>query len=110
MVVVAAAAYGFLTAGPGGSAGPPVISTPRDRQVFLPATVTAPSTGTVRLLYRNESSVSHNLTFLDPLSVATRTILEPGTEELLEFPAPPSGSYRFRCTIHPGMEGTLTVQ
>lgn len=86
-----------------------MIVTRRGERAFTPASVTAETGKAVRLRYRNSSEESHNLTFLSPLSAATATILEPGEEELLEFPAPAAGRYRFVCTIHPGMGGALVV-
>lgn len=94
----------------GPSPGPLVIVTESGQRAFDPASVTAATGTTVRLLYRNSSQESHNLTFLSPLSAATKTIMEPGQEELLEFAVPAAGLYRFVCTIHPGMAGALTVE
>jgi plastocyanin len=94
----------------GPTVGPAIVVTRLGERAFTPAYLTATTGTTVRLIYRNSSDESHNLTFLSPLSAATATILEPGREELLEFPAPATGSYRFVCTIHPGMEGTLAVE
>jgi plastocyanin len=89
---------------------PMLIVTGPGQRAFTPASLTAETGTTVRLLYRNSSGESHNLTFLSPLSAATATILDPGREELLEFPAPATGRYRFVCTIHLGMEGALIIE
>jgi plastocyanin len=89
---------------------PVLIVTGPGERMFVPASLTAEAGTSVRLIYRNSSDESHNLTFLSPLSAATTTILDPGREELLEFPAPATGRYRFVCTIHPGMEGALIVE
>lgn len=94
----------------GPTIGPLLIVTRPGERAFTPASMTAETGTTVRLTYRNSSDESHNLTFLGALSVATATILEPGQQELLEFPAPAAGHYRFVCTIHPGMEGSLVVE
>jgi plastocyanin len=94
----------------GPTTGPLVIVTSLGERAFTPPSLTAETRTTVRLIYRNSSDESHNLTFLSPLSAATATILGPGREEPLEFAAPAPGRYRFVCTIHPGMEGTLTVE
>ena len=95
---------------PGPTVGVPLIVTAPGERAFTPASLTAATGTTVRLIYRNSADEAHNLTFLSPLSAATETILEPGQEELLEFPAPATGRYRFVCTIHPGMEGALIVE
>jgi plastocyanin len=95
---------------PGPTVGAALIFTTPGERAFTPPSLTAETGTTVRLIYRNSSDEAHNLTFLGPLSAATKTIMEPGQEELLSFPAPAAGSYRFVCTIHPGMEGTLVVE
>jgi plastocyanin len=95
---------------PGPTVGTALIVTAPGERAFAPPSLTAETGTTVRLIYRNSSHESHNLTFLSPLSVATSTILEPGREESLEFRAPAAGQYRFVCTIHPGMEGALVVE
>jgi len=33
----------------------------------------------------------------------------PGASETLQFTAPAPGDYPFVCTLHPGMDGVLTV-
>lgn len=94
----------------GPTIGPLIIVSRPGERAFTPASLTAETGTTVRLIYRNSSDESHNLTFLSPLSAATETIVEPGQEDGLEFQAPAPGPYRFVCTIHPGMEGTLVVE
>lgn len=95
---------------PGPTVGVPLIVTAPGERTFTPASLTGETGTTVRLIFRNSADEAHNLTFLSPLSAATKTIMEPGQEELLQFPAPPAGRYGFVCTIHPGMEGTLIVE
>jgi glucose/arabinose dehydrogenase/plastocyanin len=78
---------------------------------FDPATVTAPAGSTVQVTFENRSKgVPHNLTFGEPINEATATIVDPGASEELEFTAPEPGDYTYVCTLHPGMEGTLTVE
>jgi plastocyanin len=78
---------------------------------FDPTTVSAPAGATVLLTFENQSAgVPHNLTFGPPIDAATETIVDPGASEVLEFNAPEPGDYEFVCTLHPGMEGTLTVE
>jgi glucose/arabinose dehydrogenase/plastocyanin len=78
--------------------------------LFDPLEVSVPAGATVRLTFVNESTVPHNLTFGEPINVATATTVPPGEEETIEFVAPEPGEYEFVCTLHPGMEGTLTVE
>ncbi|HET9853332.1 MAG TPA: PQQ-dependent sugar dehydrogenase [Candidatus Limnocylindrales bacterium] len=78
---------------------------------FDPASVTVPAGSSVSLVFENRStSVPHNLTLGPPIDEATATIVDPGSSETLTFAAPDPGDYTFVCTLHPGMEGTLTVQ
>ena len=77
--------------------------------LFDPTEVSVPSGATVRLTFVNESTVPHNLTFDDQISAATAQIVQPGEEETIEFVAPEAGEYTYVCTLHPGMEGILTV-
>ena len=78
---------------------------------FDPASVTVPAGSSVSLVFENRSSsVPHNLTLGPPISKGTATIVDPGASETLEFTAPDPGDYKFMCTLHPGMEGTLTVE
>lgn len=78
--------------------------------LFDPDEVSVPTGATVRLTFTNEATVPHNLTFDDPINEATETIVPPGESETIEFVAPEPGEYTFVCTLHPGMEGTLTVE
>ena len=78
--------------------------------LFVPDEISVPTGTTVRLTFMNESTVPHNLTFGAPINAATATIVDPGAEETIEFTAPEAGEYTFKCTLHPGMEGTLTVE
>jgi len=79
-------------------------------QRFVPAMVTVPSASEIRLVFRNQSSESHNLSFTGPLEpIRTQTIMEPGKEEILTFVSPNPGAYPFVCTVHVGMSGELRV-
>ena len=77
---------------------------------FDPATVSVAGGGTVEVTFSNVSIIPHNLTFQDPINAATNTVVDPGVEETISFEAPAPGDYPFVCTLHPGMEGTLTIE
>ncbi|MDQ3448457.1 MAG: cupredoxin domain-containing protein [Chloroflexota bacterium] len=77
--------------------------------LFVPETAEAPTGAQVTLIFRNVSQVPHNLTFQDPIDAATETIVDAGASGTLEFTAPEPGDYPFVCTLHPGMDGVLTV-
>jgi len=74
---------------------------------FDPARVVAPSQVRVRLVFSNVSTLAHNLVLLSPLDGGTRPIVQPGESDVFEFDTPPPGTYRFVCSIHEDMSGTL---
>lgn len=75
----------------------------------MPEAAEAPTGAQVALTFQNLSQAPHNLTFSDPIEAATQTIVAPGASETLEFAAPAPGDYAFVCTLHPGMDGVLTI-
>ncbi len=77
--------------------------------LFVPETAEAPAGAQVSMIFDNVSQAPHNLTFDAPISAATQTIVNPGAAETIEFTAPEPGDYTFVCTLHPGMDGVLTV-
>ncbi len=77
---------------------------------FDPTETSVPGGGDVTVAFENRATVPHNLTFDAPIGAATATIVDPGESETITFPAPDPGTYRFVCTLHPGMEGSLTVE
>ena len=74
---------------------------------FEPSSPTATGTS-FQLLFRNISTMPHNLTF-EGIDAKTQAIVNPGAFELVPVTVPGPGQYPFTCTIHPGMTGTLTV-
>ena len=77
---------------------------------FNPKTIGATPNTKVRLTFTNNGTLPHNLTFQDPINVKTSDSVAPGVEETIEFTTPGPGAYNYVCTLHPGMQGTLTVQ
>lgn len=77
--------------------------------LFVPDTAQAPTGAQITLTFQNVSQAPHNLFFDDPIEAATQTIVDPGASETIEFTAPEPGDYTFVCTLHPGMDGVLTV-
>jgi plastocyanin len=77
---------------------------------FNPANVEADGDVLVRLSFTNQSTLPHNLVFVGAITARTTDIVNPGVTESLEFTAPGVGTYRFVCTIHEQMQGTLTVR
>lgn len=77
--------------------------------LFEPTEATASGGGEISIVFENRSTVPHNLTFNDPINAATATIVAAGASETISFAAPAPGGYDFVCTLHPGMDGVLTV-
>ena len=99
------------SASPAGDATPLTIGTRTGSELeFEPDEVSVPAGVRVSVTFENHASLPHNLTFSAPINVATGPVVDPGASETIEFEAPAPGDYTFMCTIHPGMEGTLTVE
>ena len=81
-----------------------------DELEFDPDEVSVPTGAQVSVTFENRSALPHNLTFGAPIDVATSPVVAPGASETIQFAAPAPGDYAFNCTIHPGMQGTLTVE
>jgi plastocyanin len=71
---------------------------------FQPSTVSVKVGETVT--WRNEDGVIHNVTSREPGGPRSPTIPYQGT---YTFTPQRAGTFPYVCTIHPGMEGTLTV-
>lgn len=76
---------------------------------FDPDEVSVPAGAQVKITFENRAALPHNLTFKDPITAATDPIVAPGASATVEFTAPEPGDYTWGCTIHPTMQGTLTV-
>lgn len=87
-----------------------VSTSPGETLSFQPTQVVVQAPGPSTLTFQNVSSLPHNLTFTIGLTAATRTIVEPGGSDQVPLIALAPGAYRFVCTIHEGMTGTLVVR
>jgi plastocyanin len=56
--------------------------------------------------WTNPGTVAHTITFDTATSLSDPTIAPGGTWEVKFSKA---GTYTYKCTIHPGMDGKLTV-
>ena len=77
----------------------------RGNQSFSPEPATMRVGQTVA--WRNADSVTHNAT-QDANRFATSNLIAGATSPSLAMTT--AGTFTYRCTIHPGMIGTLTVQ
>lgn len=64
----------------------------------------------IGVVFRNRSSLSHNVTFIGTLTAGTRTIVDPGMTDRIVIYPPAPGAYPFVCTVHDGMAGLLVVR
>jgi plastocyanin len=98
----------------GGTGGATTITIGTDKAaelVFIPETAEAPANTPVQLIFNNQSdSQPHNLVFQEGITAKTSDLVAAGASETLEFTTPGAGEYTFVCTIHPGMDGVLTVK
>jgi plastocyanin len=98
-----------LTATPSSTVSVTITSAPGETLAFERAETTVRASGPITVMFRNASSLSHNLVFTAGVTGATRTIVEPGTSDQVLLRPPGPGTYPFACTIHEGMTGTLVV-
>jgi plastocyanin len=86
-----------------------VIATTGRDLTFAPERIVVAGGSAVRLTFENLSSEPHNLVFLAGVTGSTRSIVAPGTSDVVAFIAPGAGLLPFGCTIHEGMDGVVTV-
>jgi plastocyanin len=87
-----------------------VVGTDNDAAlVFVPRTVEAPANTLVTLTFNNTSTQPHNLQIPPPIKGKTK-IIAAGASETITFTTPAAGSYKFFCTLHHYMIGTLQVK
>lgn len=77
---------------------------------FIPAGTSVPAGKAVRLTFRNDSAVAHNLVFTTGVTAGTDAIVDPGASQTLSIGPLADGTYRFVCTIHEEMTGELVVK
>ena len=98
---------GTTGGGGGGGGTAPVATTSVEMKstAFTPAAIKVASGATVT--WTNSDGFNHNVTF-DNAAVAPSGNFATGTKSLV-MPAA-AGTYTYKCTIHPGMAGSVVVQ
>lgn len=89
----------------GASLGKASVKVDATDQLQFSPTAQSVKTGQV-VEWDNTGSVLHNITFDNP-SCFTDSSFQPGGKWQVKFTAP--GTYSYHCTIHPGMDGKITV-
>ena len=118
-LILAFSALALVLAGCGGSDDEPA-TTPAAQP---PASTAAPDGGAVKdirfdpeavdvkvgqtVTWTNQEPVNHNVVADSGASFKSRNFGEGGT---YSFKAAKPGTVKYECTLHPGMEGTLTVK
>jgi plastocyanin/cytochrome c553 len=75
--------------------------------------LTAPANTAFAIEFKNmDAGIPHNVAILDGnnQSVFTGDIFNGSETRTYSVPALPAGTYKFACTVHPNMAGTLTVK
>lgn len=90
------------TASAGGGTGDVKVSA-NDQLQFTPTSQTAKVGQVVQ--WSNVGSVLHNITF--DQGCLTDSSFQPGGTWSIKFSQ--AGSYSYKCTIHPGMDGKLSI-
>lgn len=88
---------------PAGGGGKAVVVDMKDIQ-FTPKAITAKVGQTVK--WTNSDTAPHNVTATKGEKFKSSTFQKGGT---YEYKLDKAGSITYVCTIHPGMEGTITV-
>lgn len=64
--------------------------------------------------FKNDDSAEHNIAIYEDDSAAEELfkgdVIPGGQETTYQVPPLPKGEYYFQCDVHPGMNGTVTVQ
>ena len=103
-VTAAAAASPSGAPGQRASGQPAAAVQETDRLQFEPMSVSVARGDVVE--WTNRGSIPHNVTFDRYPSLSSGTMNGGDTYEI-RFTTP--GTYPYRCTFHPGMDGTVTV-
>lgn len=79
---------------------------------FDPLTFTVAANQALQIIFVNKSTLPHNLAFEDaaiPEKTAAQVAANGGSETIT-ITTPGPGTYRYVCTIHPGMVGDMIVE
>jgi plastocyanin len=95
----------------GGSLGPDTLALVAKNVTFDTTELRAPAGRPFHIRLDNEDDgIPHSVAFLSGSTELWRSDVFNGIEtRTFDVPALPAGTYRFVCTVHLGMTGTLTV-
>jgi plastocyanin len=97
---------GIIGGSTGGNSQPPTTtSVAMSGLQFTPSAILVSKGATVT--WTNQDNTAHNVTF-DDMSIVSIGNFTSGSKSTV-MPST-SGTFSYHCTIHPGMNGTITIQ
>ena len=95
------------------SVGPGVLAIEANGLAFSTSSLTAPADKPFQIVFNNQEAALHNVAIYRDASAAEEVLVEEPFSGpavvVYDVPALGSGTYFFRCDIHPAMSGSLTV-
>ena len=113
IVALAACAGGSANPTTQPSVGPDALSIEANGLAFSTTSLTAPADRPFQIVFDNQEAALHNVAiYRDPTAAEEVLVEEPFSGPAVvvyDVPALGSGTYFFRCDVHPDMSGSLTV-
>jgi plastocyanin len=95
------------------SVGPDALSIEANGLAFSTSSLTAPADKPFQIVFDNQEAALHNVAIYRDASAAEKVLGEDPFSGpavvVYDVPALGSGTYFFRCDVHPDMSGSLTV-
>ena len=95
------------------SVGPDALSIGANGLTFSTTSLTAPADKPFQIVFDNEEAALHNVAIYRDATAAEKVFAEDPFSGpavvVYDVPALGSGTYFFRCDVHPDMSGSLTV-
>jgi plastocyanin len=118
MLVIAIVAAGCSGGGgaqsPNASVGPDAVRISAKDLAFSTSTLSAPAGKPFQIAFDNQEGAPHNVAIYKDSSAAQKLFgqdpVSGPASVVYDVPALPSGTYYFRCDVHPAMHGELTVR
>ncbi len=95
------------------SVGPDALTIEANGLAFSTTSLTAPADKPFQIVFDNQEAALHNVAIYRDASAAEKVLVEDPFSGpavvVYDVPALGSGTYFFRCDVHPDMSGSLTV-